>query len=98
MKQATVFSALIVILLLLFALVGSVALAMSSDNYRLDWFTPLTGSGGGAASSTNYAVEFTVGQVGPGTFGSANYDACLGYWCGAEVEYSIYLPLILKNR
>jgi len=72
------------------------ALAMSSDDYRLDWFTPLTGSGG-TASSTNYAVEFTVGQVGPGTFGSANYDACLGYWCGAEVEYSIYLPLILKN-
>ena len=77
-------------------LLTGVALAMSSDDYRLDWFTPLTGSGG-TASSTNYAVEFTVGQVGPGTFGSANYDACLGYWCGAEVEYSIYLPLILKN-
>jgi hypothetical protein len=27
----------------------STVLALSSDNYRLDWFTPLTGGGGGPA-------------------------------------------------
>ena len=71
------------------------ALAMSSDHYRLDWFTPLTGSGG-AASSTNYVVNFTVGQSVRGASGSTNYDVCLGYWCG-EFEYRVFLPIVLRN-
>lgn len=77
-------------------LLASVALAMSSTNYALDWFTPLAGTGG-SASSTNYAVTFTVGQSAAGTFSSTNYGACLGYWCGTAVEYSVYLPVVLRN-
>ena len=77
-------------------LVTGVALAMSSANYHLDWYTPLTGTGG-TASSTDYAVSFTVGQTGPGTYASADYGACLGYWCGAGREYRVYLPLVLRN-
>jgi hypothetical protein len=75
-------------------LLSGIALALSSDNYRLDWFTPLTSGGGGAASSTSYVVNFTVGQSGIGTTSSTSYAACLGYWC-AEGEYRIYLPLVL---
>jgi hypothetical protein len=85
---------LLACLLCALALVGSV-LAMSSDNYRLDWFTPLTG-GGGAADSTNYAIDLTVGQTAVGTSNSA----CLGYWCGitaAAEQHKIYLPLTLRN-
>jgi hypothetical protein len=83
--------------LLCILLTGNV-LAMSSDNYRLDWFTPLTGGGGGATSSTNYAVNLTVGQTASGTSSSTNYEGCLGYWCGvAAVKYKIYLPLVLRN-
>jgi len=78
-------------------LLAGVALAMESDNYRLDWFTPLTGGGGGAASSANYAVNFTVGQSAIGASSSTNYGGCLGYWCGADVEYKIYLPLVLQD-
>jgi hypothetical protein len=82
-------------------LITSSALAMGSDNYRLDWFTPLTGSGG-AASSTNYAVNFTVGQAVVGVPSSAHYGGCLGYWCeegsaGAPKGYHIYLPAALKG-
>jgi hypothetical protein len=66
------------------------------DNYRLDWFTPLTGSGG-PASSANYAVNLTVGQSAIGASSSTNYGSCLGYWCGAAVEYRIFLPLVLRN-
>jgi hypothetical protein len=73
------------------------ALAMSSEHYRLDWFTPLTGSGG-AASSTNYAVNFTVGQSVIGSFSGTNYSGCLGYWCGAAAQYRVYLPLVLRNH
>ena len=77
-------------------LLASRALAMSSDHYRLDWFVPLTGSGG-AASSTNYAVNFTVGQSVIGSFSGTNYSGCLGYWCGAAAQYRVYLPLVLRN-
>jgi hypothetical protein len=76
-------------------LTGS-ALAMSSANYRLDWFTPLTSGGGGAASSTNYAVNLTIGQSATGGSSSANYAAGLGYWYGAAVGYKVYLPIVLK--
>lgn len=78
-------------------LLTGAALAMDSPGYRLDWFTPLTGSGGGKAHSANYAVNLTVGQTVIGASESASYTACLGYWCGGDVEYHIYLPLVLRN-
>lgn len=80
-----------------FLLLAGSVLAMSSTNYALDWYTPLTGGGGGPSSSAGYAVNFTVGQTaigGPST--SASYGACLGYWCGAA-QRTIYLPLVLKD-
>jgi hypothetical protein len=92
MKQATILLTLIVLLLL----AGS-AMAMSSTNYRLDWFTPLTSGGGGAASSPNYAVNVTIGQSATGPSSSTNYQVGLGYWYGAVVGYKIYLPLVLRN-
>ena len=78
-------------------LLASRALAMSSDHYRLDWFVPLTGSGG-AANSAHYAVNFTVGQSVIGSFSGTNYSGCLGYWCGAAAQYRVYLPLVLRNH
>jgi len=79
-------------------LLTGVALAMSSDNYRLDWFTPLTGGGGGSADSAHYAVNFIVGQSAIGGSDSTTYDACLGYWCGTAAGHRIYLPLVLRNH
>jgi hypothetical protein len=93
-EQKTI--ALLVVLLCVL-LTGS-ALAMSSTNYRLDWYTPLTGGGGGAASSTNYAINLTIGQAAIGESSSANYTAGLGYWYGYGVEqqFQVYLPVVLK--
>jgi hypothetical protein len=76
-------------------LAGS-AWAMSSANYRLGWFTPLTSGGGGAASSVNYAVNMTIGQSAIGASSSANYKAGLGYWYGVSGSYRVFLPLIMK--
>jgi hypothetical protein len=76
----------------------SVVLAMGSDNYRLDWFTPLTSSGGGSASSDSYAVDLAIGQSAAGSSAGAGYVACLGYWCGTAIEHKIYLPLVLRNH
>ncbi len=93
MKRSTIFLSIVAF----FLITGSV-LAMESTNYRLDWFTPLTGSGG-PASSTNYAANFTVGQAVIGAPGSANYSAGLGYWYGITqaTQHYIYLPTILRN-
>ena len=96
MKKKAVILTLVVLALLLFT---TGALAMSSANYRLDWFTPLTSNGGGEMDSANYAANITIGQsvIGSGT--SANYQASLGYWQGiisAVAEWFVHLPLITK--
>ena len=85
----------VLILVALLVLASSV-LAMESTHYSLAWFTPMTGSGGTAASS-NYSVSFTVGQSAVGATSSTNYEGCLGYWCQGGVTFSIYLPLVLRN-
>lgn len=76
-------------------LVSQIAVAMTSTNYRLDWFTPLTTGGGGAASSTHYAVAYVIGQTASQSSASANYQAGLGYWAGT-VSYRVYLPIVLR--
>ena len=97
MKRTTILTILVLVTLLLLT---GVTLAMESDNYQLDWFTPLTGGGGGAGSSASYAVNFTIGQSAIGTASSASYEGCLGYWCGEAAlgsgGYKIYLPLVLR--
>jgi hypothetical protein len=77
-------------------LLTSSALALSAA-YRLDWLVPLTGGGGGPASSTHYEANLTVGQTAIGASTSTNYKASLGYWYGIPA-YNFYLPLVLKNR
>ena len=92
MKRKTILLALLIIFLLS---TGS-ALAMSSANYKLDWFVPLTGSGGSEMSSTNYKAYVTIGQTAIGASASTNYGACLGYWCGQLPGGRLHLPLIMR--
>jgi len=81
---------------LLLAGMVSDPLAMSAPNYRLDWLT-LAGGGGGPAGSDSYAVNLTVGQAAIGAASSPNYQACLGYWCGAGGRWRVYLPLVVRD-
>ncbi|MGB9723963.1 MAG: hypothetical protein ACP5OO_08950 [Chloroflexia bacterium] len=91
----------ILLVLAVFLLLAGRALAMSSENFRLDWFVPLTGGGGEPAGSANYAVNFTVGQSAIGGASSPSYGGCLGYWCGVTGavggQYRIYLPLVMRG-
>jgi hypothetical protein len=77
-------------------LLAQIAAAMSSPNYRLDWFTPLTGGGGGPATSAGYAVNYTIGQTASNASSSASYRVGLGYWAGFG-HYGIHLPLVLRQ-
>jgi hypothetical protein len=98
MKRTMIVLALLVVLLML-TTIG--AAAMSSGNYRLDWFTPGTSGGGGHAISTNYAVNITVGQSVISTGGistSTSYHAGLGYWYGmSRWRFKNLLPLAHKD-
>ena len=91
MKRAAIFLILVTLLL-----ITSSALAMSSQNYRLEWFTPMTGGGGGAVSSANYAANFTVGQTVIGASASEHNEVGLGYWYGLLAK-TLFLPLVIKN-
>ena len=82
--------------LLLILLLAHGVQAMSSTNFALDWFTPLTSSGGGPFTSTNYAANYTIGQTAIGASSSPNYSTGLGYWYGLFQQYRIRLPLVRK--
>jgi hypothetical protein len=69
---------------------------MSSTHYGLEWFTPLTGGGGGAASAS-YGVEMTIGQTAIGEASSSSYGTGLGFWYGMVDWFKVYLPLVLRN-
>jgi hypothetical protein len=82
--------------LLLLLLLAHGAQAMSSPHFTLDWFTPLTSSGGGPASSTHYAANYTIGQTVIGASSGATYSTGLGYWYGIKPQFHVRLPLIIK--
>ncbi len=83
----------LLLLLLTTVVVQSVA-AMASPNYKLDWFLPLTG-GGGAASSSHFAINYTVGQTVVGHSSSAHFTTGLGFWAGIW-SWFMRLPLLFK--
>jgi hypothetical protein len=81
-------------------LLGGMALAMFSDNYRIDW--DVIASGGGLASSASHTMRGTIGQAVVGAMDSANYRLGAGYWYGVRAPApppacKIYLPIILKS-
>ncbi len=90
-------SLIVVVALFCTLVLVSGSLVLSSTQYRLDWFTPLTTGGGGSADSDQYWINLTIGQAARGTSSSANYYICLGYWCGTWLDYPVYLPLVLRN-
>lgn len=81
--------------LVLVLVVAQVAQAMASPSYRLDWFAPLTASGG-ASASANYGLKISIGQTVSQPSASAGYQAQMGYWAGVYDPYLMQLPLILK--
>jgi hypothetical protein len=91
MKSKMILSVVVLLLLL-----AQVAHSMSSTSYRLDWFTPLTTGGGGTSSSTNYAVNITIGQSVIGGASNTEHKIGLGYWYSGAGPYFLYLPLIFR--
>jgi hypothetical protein len=85
----------LVLLLLCLSTLAAPAQAMQSADYKLEWFTPLTGSGAYMTCADN-RLHLTVGQAVIGAASSATVNDCLGFWCGAGGDYYIMLPLITR--
>ena len=54
------------------------------------------GGGGGHSEKDRYVMDATVGQAVVGTFSTAPYELCAGFWCGMG-EYRVYLPMIVRD-
>jgi hypothetical protein len=86
----------VIVAIALVFLVSASALAMVSPNYLLNWFTPLSGTGGGPSISTSYSANTTIGQTITGLLASTNYKVRAGYWAGVDAPYTVYVPLMKK--
>jgi len=75
----------------------TIASAMSSPNFRLDWYVNISGAGGGRSASTQFTADFTVGQNAVSSATSPNYSLGLGYWTAFPFKTYLYLPTIIGN-
>jgi len=64
-------------------LLGGMALAISSDNYRIDW--DVIAGGGEPASSASHTMRSTIGQTAIGPSSSVNFQLGAGYWYGVRM-------------
>lgn len=92
MKSKAKIAALTIVLLLVLVSTSS---AGSSTQYAIEW--DVASAGGTPMSSSTYGLQGTIGQPAQGTSSSSNYVLCAGYWCGIDADYTIYLPLILRD-
>lgn len=87
----------ILLIIVLVLLLAEAALAMSSPNFRLDWFTPLDNSSAGSSNSAGYRMDVSVGQVS-GSLSGASQRSCLGYQCGTSGGFGLYLPVVTRDH
>ncbi len=94
--KATVLFLITVVALVLYG--SQTAWSMSSANYAMEWYLPLTGGGSGEqAVSTNYGVEVTYGQTARGLATDTNSAVELGYWYGIlglekKFPWALFIP------
>lgn len=72
----------------------SLALAMSSVNYQINW-DDTNGGGGDTSTSTNYSIRDTIGGVAAGTSTSASYQLSAGY---RAPEGNDVLSLVINSK
>ena len=86
---------IILTMVLLLLLVSSVQ-AMNSANYAIDWMIPLTSGGGGTIASSNYAIQYSVGQSAVGVSDSTHYATNMGFWQNFITNLRTWVPIIYK--
>jgi hypothetical protein len=74
----------------------SAALAATGDEYDLSWWT-VDGGGTTCNLGGGYALGSTAGQPDAGVLGDGGYTLTGGFWGGAMLRYSVYLPLVART-
>ena len=87
----------LLILAALLLLVSSVSAATLTPDYDLSWWTV---DGGGTTLSTGegYTLGGTAGQPDAGVLTGEGYTLAGGFWGGVSIEYSVLLPLVVRNH
>lgn len=93
MKKKSSIAILILCLLLVAPVVRA---AMQSDNYQINWDS-INAGGRDDATSANYSLLDTLGEMGTGDSGSANYNILAGYRQGG-LEDPILLFSVYANN
>jgi hypothetical protein len=92
MKNKAKIVALTIVLLLVLA---STAGAGSSTQYTIE--RDIVSASGTPMTSSTYGLAGTIGQPAQGISSSSTYVLCAGYWCGVDVDHTVYLPLVLSD-
>jgi hypothetical protein len=92
MKNKAKIVALTIVLLLVLA---STSGAGGSTQYAIEW--DVVSASGTPMTSSSYGLAGTIGQPAEEVSSSSNYVLCAGYWCGIDVDYAIYLPIVLRD-
>ena len=93
---ATVRLTTLLLVVLACLLVVCAVLAAPGDGYDLSWWTV---DGGGTTFNTGgvYALGGTASQPDAGVLGDGDYTLTGGFWGGAMLRYSVYLPLVART-
>jgi len=91
MRRATLFWALVLLLLL-----TGVVLADTAQIPSVDW--QVLSGGGAPAAGGGVTLNGTLGQTAIGPSSASNRVLGAGFWYGVgEGVFEIYLPLVLRN-
>jgi hypothetical protein len=72
--------------------------AQRATGYTIDWWT-VDGGGQIQPGGTGYTLSGTMGQPDAEGWSGGEYTLSGGFWGGgAVVEYTVYLPVILRNN
>ena len=77
-------------------LLATVAQAQSVNGYDLSWWT-VDGGGNTYSTGGDYTLGGTAGQPDAAVWAGGGYTLAGGFWGGVAVDYTIYLPLVLRN-
>lgn len=87
---------LLLLLVLALLLVAAAAYAMSSTNFRLNWYEFQAGSGEPRMTSVNFAIDVSASELAAVTSSSTNYAVRMGYW-SAFPGSRVFLPMTLRE-
>ena len=95
MMRHVTLALLTLVLALLLAASAALAQTGAEDEYSLNWYT--VDGGGGFSSGGEYALRGTVAQPDAGALAGGDYALGGGFWPGGRVDYSVYLPIVLRE-